>query len=542
MEIKQCSLPPTNPFVLDYINQQDKALKYFDYNPQQHEAFTERVEELSKRTFKREQLADYLYSYNRNIGCSEKTLQQIEKLKNENAVTVVAGQQAGIVTGPLYTIHKAISIIQFSRKKEQELGIPVVPIFWTAGEDHDFAEINHIFAPAHEHELKKYVSQEDDNQKLPIADRVYDKRLMSNWVEDIIRHFGETIHTSDVVDKLKSYIETSQTYTEFFNRLMLALFGDSGLVVLDSNDADLRNLESSFFKQLIQNNGKLQHQLLTQQLTLKEDGYGEPIIIQEQNTHLFYHNNSERILLERLETGDFLGKGALLRFSEAELMQIASDYPERLSNNVVTRPLMQDYLFPVLAFFGGPGEIAYWATLKPVFHQFGFKVPPVVPRLNITIVERNIASWIEELELEVEELLKSGANHHKEARLEKVERKDIDEQVKGVSKQIDDLHQSLRMLAADVDPNLTELAYKNGSLIQTQLQYLHKQMDRSLREQKSPLLRKYEMIDVSFKPFGSPQERIWNILYFLNGYGMHFVSELNELSYSFNNRHNLVFL
>ena len=49
------------------------------------------------------------------------------------------------------------------------------------------------------------------------------------------------------------------------------------------------------------------------------------------------------------------------------MLRIAKEEPWLLSNNVATRPLMQDMVFPVLAFVGGPGEIAYWAVLKEAF-------------------------------------------------------------------------------------------------------------------------------------------------------------------------------
>lgn len=58
---------------------------------------------------------------------------------------VVGGQQAGLLTGPLYTIHKVISIVLLAKQQEAALNVPVLPVFWIAGEDHDFAEINHVY-------------------------------------------------------------------------------------------------------------------------------------------------------------------------------------------------------------------------------------------------------------------------------------------------------------------------------------------------------------------------------------------------------------
>ena len=82
----------------------------------------------------------------------------LTKLAKENSVVVIGGQQAGILTGPLYSIHKIISIISLARQKEAELKIPVVPVFWIAGEDHDFQEVNHI-----------YIEKEEKVQKIVIS-------------------------------------------------------------------------------------------------------------------------------------------------------------------------------------------------------------------------------------------------------------------------------------------------------------------------------------------------------------------------------------
>ena len=78
---------------------------------------------------------------------------------------------------------------------------------------------------------------------------------------------------------------------------------------------------------------------------------------------------------------------------------IASEFPWKLSNNVVTRPITQEMLFPTLAFIAGPGEIAYWAELKQVFEYLLIKMPLIVPRLNITLLDRSVESDFQELGL-----------------------------------------------------------------------------------------------------------------------------------------------
>ena len=62
--------------------------------------------------------------------------------------------------------------------------------------------------------------------------------------------------------------------------------------------------------------------------------------------------------------------------------------PERLSNNVLTRPLMQDYVFPVLAAVLGPGEIAYWALTGKRIPLVDMQMPIIVPRMSVHIGRR----------------------------------------------------------------------------------------------------------------------------------------------------------
>ena len=55
----------------------------------------------------------------------------------------LTGQQVGLFLGPLYTIYKAATAVSLAEALAVETGTPVVPVFWMATEDHDFAEIDH---------------------------------------------------------------------------------------------------------------------------------------------------------------------------------------------------------------------------------------------------------------------------------------------------------------------------------------------------------------------------------------------------------------
>jgi len=68
-----------------------------------------------------------------------------DRLAQGEVLVVTTGQQPGLFTGPLYTIYKALSAIALARRLERAEGAPVVPVFWVAGDDHDFAEGNHTW-------------------------------------------------------------------------------------------------------------------------------------------------------------------------------------------------------------------------------------------------------------------------------------------------------------------------------------------------------------------------------------------------------------
>src|SRR5699024_3609743 len=82
---------------------------------------------------------------NRKMGNHPNAIRKIESLLNDDSYVVVGGQQAGILTGPLYVIHKAITLIQLAKQLEAQTGKSIVPIFWIASEDHDWDEVDHTY-------------------------------------------------------------------------------------------------------------------------------------------------------------------------------------------------------------------------------------------------------------------------------------------------------------------------------------------------------------------------------------------------------------
>ena len=54
----------------------------------------------------------------------------IDKLATSPVFAVVTGQQVGILTGPLYTIYKAMTTVKLAQKLNEKFDAEFVPIFW----------------------------------------------------------------------------------------------------------------------------------------------------------------------------------------------------------------------------------------------------------------------------------------------------------------------------------------------------------------------------------------------------------------------------
>lgn len=542
MEIVNLTLPATNKFATAYYNGTDEIQKYFHYQYQNPLHYKERLDELANRNFMRDELADHIADFMKPFPTSKNVQTSIEKLRQKESVVVIGGQQAGILTGPLYSIHKVISIIAFASQKEKELGVPVIPVFWIAGEDHDYAEVNHIYLQKGS-KLEKWVYPNKVLDKRMVTDCLLNEEVCLSWIEEIIETYGETEHTKQLLAFSKKAVNHSHTFVDFFAYIIMELFKDHGLLLIDSGNRELRKLEKEILMTQVQNAVPITRAVEKQQSILAEDGYPKAIEITTNASNLFYYDEEhmERVLLEYdVSSNLFTGKNATISFTKEEMLTIAREHPERLSNNVVTRPLMQESLFPTLAFIAGPGEISYWAELKKAFEQWDMKMPPIIPRINITLLERDVESNLEELGLDLQEVLQHGISQKKRDFLETVKDEDVELLFADTKKQMLNQYEKIKQHMEVDYRGLLALLSKNESIVLEQISFMQGKIEEAGRLKHDVALSKYEQIENSLRPMDGPQERTWNIYYFLNQYGLDVVNKLTSLTYEFDGKHKVV--
>ncbi|VXB59570.1 malate glucosamine cysteine ligase [Bacillus sp. 349Y] len=539
MELESLDIPAINQFASKYMKQEEPVTSFFHYNINEQDVFSRRLEDLGEREFPREGLVTCIASYMESLPSSDAVEASLEKLKND-AVAVVAGQQAGLLTGPLYTIHKIVSVIRLAREQEQKLNHPVVPVFWIAGEDHDYQEVNHIFLEQ-DGKIKKNGYPEQVVDKRMTSDVEYDPAVMKNWISSILKVLGETEFTAGLADEMDGLIREGEDIVTFFARFIMTLFKDYGLLVIDSSYGALRKLEAPYFRHLIENSREITDQVLMQQKTIQTEGFNTQLEISSDAANIFLKLQNERALLVRDGSG-FKDKNNDSFFTKEELLGILDDQPGRLSNNVVTRPLMQEWLFPTLSFIGGPGEIAYWGELKKAFEFMGMNMPPVMPRLNITILERTVAKRIEELSLSLQEVVRSGVSHVRDEFLDSLKPNELEGELQEIETYLMAKYEGIKKEAAAVDSNLEPIVDKNLEIHRKQFDFLRKRTEKSIRDKNERQLSRFNLIENSIRPNGGPQERTLNILYYMNRFGPDFVNRLTDLPFTFDGTHKVVHL
>lgn len=540
MKIEELDQDSLKGVLAEYVTRPDRLSDLFSYMPSEDGWLKKRSAEVSKRSFThKEDLIQLLAHKHSSLPHNQKCLEQLHKLEQENSLVVVGGQQAGLLTGPLFTVYKAMSVIMLAKQYEEELGQPVVPLFWIAGEDHDLDEIRFAYTSQHNKWKKRMLV--DQPQGEAATTKELPKKELNDFINHVFSTLPETDFTSELKAKVDQYAGQAVTYTDFFQLLMHEFFQEEGLLYLDSGDPALREIEKPFLRELVEKVESVQNQQLKGERDLQEKGYPAPIATDEENAHLFYTIDRKRSRLDYAQ-GYFYVRETDLTFTREELLIEVDAHPERFSNNVVTRPLMQEWLLPTAAFVAGPGELAYWATLKPVFEEFGFDLTPVIPRLSATFVPRQVEKHLRGRDDKIQSYIDGRGVELREAWLDKQHTFAIEEISNTAAQQIEEAHLPLRQLATEISSTVESMAEKNKEFIQTQIQFLKERMQKEIRMRHGFELDRYNEAIHWLNPLGYPQERMLHPFVLLNLAGSDIFTRMMSETPPLTSRHLVYYL
>src|SRR5580698_9289501 len=135
--VRQTELPHTTALAADLFYNPDKLAAFYRHPVRDLESFRAAAAEIHFPEDRRAALVAALGKLNPGSPA-------LTRLAEPGTLVVATGQQVGLFSGPAYTIFKALHAVRMAEWLTAN-GIPAVPVFWVATEDHDFAEVNHTW-------------------------------------------------------------------------------------------------------------------------------------------------------------------------------------------------------------------------------------------------------------------------------------------------------------------------------------------------------------------------------------------------------------
>jgi bacillithiol biosynthesis cysteine-adding enzyme BshC len=461
---------------------------------------------LHARTYDRSTVATVLEEQNRALGADAAALTSARRLLDPRALVVIGGQQAGLFGGPLYTLHKALTVLILARELEADLGYPVVPVFWIASDDHDLAEVARAWVTDAEGRLREvalpgHVAAAPLN-RLPMSQVTLGGEV-ETAIDALAGSLQTTPYTADVLSTLRASWRPSSTFPAAFGEWMHRLLAGTGIVTVDPSDARLKRLGAPLFAREIGEPGIVGRAVSAQTARLAAAGYPAQIDVHEGMLTLFLHEPG-RTALEVADGGLRLSGGR--RFAPGELEGILQREPGRFSPNAVLRPLFQDTLFPTVAMVLGPAELAYCAQLALAYERLGVPMPVLFPRASLTLLEPRVVRLMTARGLTLGEAIALGARLRQEVSRRALPeglaahigtaRSSVAAAWEGLVGEIDRLDHTLR--------RTTELAAAYSA---RRFDIVEKKTARAMLRRDAELARQAAALEAALVPRGGLQER-----------------------------------
>ncbi len=323
------------------------------------------------------------------IGLSAAAKHSIHSVEQHGTAVVVTGQQPGFLGGPLHTLYKALGAIAAARRYQSLTGRPCVPVFWVAGDDHDFEEVSEARFPSPDGEAVFRFPGEADRR--PVADHEVGPEAESVLAQ-AEHHFTARRHGTEACALIHLY--RGRGLASAFGALLAELLGHTGLLVLDP--LHVRPLASRIFRGVIEEPQKVLSLVESGRAAVKARGI-EPFVAARLPLFVLLHGKRHHL---SPAPGGLRVDGGGPEISTQQALQMLVKDPAAFSQGALLRPIVQEECLPCVLSIGGPAEVGYFAQLGPLAKHFGFEQPLISLRPNATIIDGKPARTASSIPLE----------------------------------------------------------------------------------------------------------------------------------------------
>lgn len=535
-------VPHQTRLFLDYLKDPVALRKFYPSAVRFHHELPARVPEvIAAHKVDRNRVADALAAMNQRWGAGQETLDNIKLLRDADCIAVVSGQQAGLFTGPLYTIYKALSAVKLAGCLSQR-NTKAVPVFWIAAEDHDFAEVALAEFIGRDCQLKRVDADTSIHREgQPVGQVVLDESINA-----VIDQLFDLLPASEFAADMKSLVQEAwqpgRSYVESFATMMTSLLGRYGLILLDPLDSELKKIAAPLYSAAARHAPEIGAALEQRSRDLEASGYHAQVLATANSFPLFLHDETgARHALVRAENGKYRTKEDEAEYTNEELAAMALDTPERFSPNVTLRAVVQDYLLPTIAYYGGAAEIAYFAQTAEVYRLLERPATPILLRSGLTMIERHTGRVLERYGLTLVDFfdgLEPVITRVVEEHLGAGTAKRFAATEESVNHELDRLRDELKT----IDPTLASALDTGRKKIQYQLDGLRTRFVRAQMARDEAAHRQLQRAFDQLYPNKNLQERHINVTSLLSRHGTYVIEWIFNAINIGSNEHQIVYL
>ena len=449
-------------------------------------------------------------------------LDAVKQLRHQESVAVVTGQQAGLFGGPLFTILKALTAIKLARQLADQYRVPVVPVFWVDGEDHDLEEIAHCSVIDTNLALQKTTLPLDEQKGVPASSIRLDETIAST-IASLEGSLSPTEFTEQLINDLKAAYRPGVRLVESFARWLDQLFGHHGLVIYDASDVAMKPFVQQLFMEELKHPGRTSRLAATAGAELESSGYHAQVAPAHDAVALFRIDGTRQAI--KIAGDDFrVGTQTL---TADEIFTELEQRPSSFSPNVLLRPITQDVLFPTIAYVSGPSELGYLGQLRQVYETFNIPMPVIYPRATATVVDMATLKFLDRYKVDFCEL-HAQDDSLLNALLTSQIPTEVEQALQDAEQTITERLNTLNNVVQKIDPTLAGTVKSTRGRMEKDLRSLRTKIIQAAKRRDETLRRQFNRARSQAFPSGEPQERAVAGVYFLNKYGSAFINRLFE--------------
>jgi bacillithiol synthase len=312
---------------------------------------------------------DWLGAIAPALGSGVALLRPVE----HQGVVITTGQQPGLFGGPLYTLSKALSALAMSEAHERATGIPTRPVFWAATDDADFVEAASIALVGAAGLERLTLTSGAEEELRPLA-----LRPLGPEVDLLRQRLAAACGSVADARALEAAAEfrPGRTIGDAYVAFLRAVLEPLGIPVLDASHPAVAQATRPFLDRALAEASRVHEALLERTAAISTAGYDAPVAVDRALSLVF-----------AWEGGGDDAQKRRVPITEAAMAAARGD---RLSPNVLLRPVMESWLLPTVTYVAGPGELAYFAQVGAVAAALGEPVPLALPRWSGVIVPADV--------------------------------------------------------------------------------------------------------------------------------------------------------